>query len=420
VETQLGAAVVGWVTRVTRVIAPWVLGVLVGAFALASPNGNPVQGMTAPYAEGGPDFVALSAVAVLCGVAAGVARRWRWPLFTLALLGWVFLTVVPTVVVASYYAAVYLTRRRALLFLTVAVPLVAVPPVIGHALYHSVDIGIAVGVFATGLLVGLPYAVGLWVNVRRQMLAALRERAERLEREQAAAAGQARAEERGRIAREMHDVVAHRVALMVLHAGALEVNAPDEQFAAEAALIRTTGREALGELRQVLGVLRGQEAATVAPPPDLSDVERLLSQARAAGLPVRLVRDGAPRELPLVVQRAAYRMIQEALTNVVKHTGGADTVVVLSYQPDAVRVTVENGPPVHGAEPMPGSGLGLIGLRERVALLGGRLESHPRLDSGYRLAATLPTGSPTALPTELPTGPAPRRLTEATPSAVDA
>lgn len=394
-ENQLGAAAVGWVTRLTRRLAPWVLAALVGLGALASPDDNPIRGMTAPFAHGGPDFVVVAVVAVLAGIAAGVARRWRWPLYAVAAVGWVFLTVVPTVAVASYYAAVSLSRRRALLFLSLAVPAVALPPVIGHAYYtENADLGIAVGVLVTGLLVGLPYAVGLWVNVRRQMLAGLRERAERLEHEHAAAAGQARAEERARIAREMHDVVAHRVALMVLHAGALEVNAADERLAAEAALIRTTGREALSELRQVLGVLRGQEAAGLAPPPDLSDVERLLGQARAAGLPARLVLDGPRRELPLVVQRAAYRVIQEALTNVAKHAGGAETVVVLGYGPRTADVTVENGPPVHGTEPMPGSGLGLVGLRERVALLGGRLEARPRLDGGYRLTATLPTEAP--------------------------
>jgi signal transduction histidine kinase len=202
----------------------------------------------------------------------------------------------------------------------------------------------------------------------------------------------------------MHDVVAHRVALMVLHAGALEVNAPDDRSATEAALIRTTGREALTELRQVLGVLRAPEGAqtgadNVAPQPDLSDVERLLSQARTAGLTVTFAREGARRPLPLVVQRAAYRVIQEALTNVAKHAGGAQTAVVLRYLPSTVEVVVENKPPLRGVDPLPGSGLGLVGLRERVAVLDGRLEAGPRLDGGYRLVAVLPAEA-----SDVPTG----------------
>ena len=321
-EKQFGAGAFGWVTSLTDRLAPVGLGLLVLLFTLVSPNDNPIIGMTTPFDGGGPDYVVLWGIAVLGAVAAVVARRWRWPLFTMALVGWLFFTAVPIVVVSAYYAAVWLTRRQTLLFLGVAVPLVAVPPIIGHAGYDSVEIGVAVAVLGTGLMIGLPYAIGLWVNVRRQVVAGLQAEAKRLAREQAAAADQARAQERTRIAREMHDVLAHRVALMVLHAGALEVNAVDERSATEAALIRTTGRE--------------------------------------------------------------------ALTNVAKHTGGAQTAVLLRYLPSTVEVVVENGPPVPGVEPMPGSGLGMVGLRERVALLDGRLEAGPRLDGGYRVLVALP------------------------------
>jgi signal transduction histidine kinase len=336
-------------------------------------------------------------------------------MFAVALIGWLFFTAIPAVVVSSYYAAVWLSRRRTLLFLAVALPLVMVPPIVGHAGYDEVEIGVFVAILTGGLMIGLPYAIGLWVNVRRQVLEGLREKAERLEAERTAATEQARAQERTRIAREMHDVVAHRVALMVLHAGALEVNAPDERSANEAALIRTTGREALTELRQVLGVLRAPDgvqlgapdsaqlgAEGVAPQPDLSDVERLLSQARAAGLTVTFARVGSQRPLPLVVQRAAYRVIQEALTNVAKHAGGAETAVMLRYLPSTVEVVVENKPPLRGVEPLPGSGLGLVGLRERVAVLDGRLEAGPRLDGGYRLVAVLPASDVTTEASDAP------------------
>ncbi len=431
VEKQLGAGAFGWLTRLVDRLAPWALAALVFVFTLVSPNNNPVVGMTTPYAPGGADYVVLWALAGLAAGAALVARRWRWPLFTVALIGWLFFTAIPTVVVSSYYAAVWLSRRRTLLFLAVALPLVMVPPIVGHAGYDEVEIGVFVAILTGGLMIGLPYAIGLWVNVRRQVLEGLREKAERLEAERAAATEQARAQERTRIAREMHDVVAHRVALMVLHAGALEVNAPDERSANEAALIRTTGREALTELRQVLGVLRAPDgtqlgaqdgaqlgAEGVAPQPDLSDVERLLSQARAAGLTVTFASEGTERSLPLVVPPAAYRVIQEALTNVAKHAGGAQTAVVLRYLPSTVEVVVENKPPLRGVEPLPGSGLGLVGLRERVAVLDGRLEAGPRLDGGYRLVAVLPASDVTTETSDVATKASDARDSADVPGAV--
>ena len=324
-EQQLGAAAVNWVTRITRKVAPVVLGFTVFFLAITSPGDYVGSSITDPYADGGPDLVVLAAFAALCGVVAALARRWRWPLFTVAVIGWVFFTIYPTVMVSSYYAGTHLPRRRrAIAFLVGAIGLVGVPILVGYSLEDMADIGVFVTVISVAMLVVLPYAIGLWVNARRQVIAGLQERAARLETEQAARADRARAEERSRIAREMHDVVAHRVALMVLHAGALEVNATDERLADGAALIRTTGREALAELRQVLGVLRANEYEDLTPQPDLSDLTRLLEQTRAAGLPVSFTEEGTERPLPLVVQRTAYRVIQEGLTNVAKHTGGAD------------------------------------------------------------------------------------------------
>ena len=389
-EQQLGAAAVNWVTRVTRKIAPWVLAMLVFLLAVVSPNDNPVEAMVQPYEDGRADLVVITMFAVFCGAAALVARRWRWPLFAVALIGWIFFTIYPMVMVSSYYAATHLKRRRhAITFLTAAISLVAVPAVFGYGLEDAAEIGIFVAVIAVALIVVLPYAIGLWVSARRQIIDGLQERAVALEEEQAARADRARAEERSRIAREMHDVVAHRVALMVLHAGALEVNAPDERLASEAALIRNTGREALTELRQVLGVLRANGYEDLTPQPDLTHLERLLDQTRAAGLPVTFAEEGTERTLPLVVQRTAYRIIQEGLTNVVKHTGGADATVILRYLHNNIEVRVENGP-ARAGERLPGGGLGLIGLRERVALLYGRFEARPRLDGGYCVSAVLP------------------------------
>jgi signal transduction histidine kinase len=300
--------------------------------------------------------------------------------------------MVPAVAVASYYAAIRLSRLwHILAYLAGAGAAVITPCVIGMTMErHNATAGLLIGLGTYGLTVGLPFAIGVAVKARRQVFAALEDRAARLEREQAAKAEQARVEERARIAREMHDVVAHRVALMVLHAGAVEVNTTDEKLASEAALIRTTGREALNELRHVLGVLRTGDAGELTPQPGLSDVDRLLEQTKAAGVNVTFSQSGQEKLLPLVVQRTAYRLIQEALTNVVKHSPGADTAVSLRYLSDGVELKVDNDPPRSASQRLPGSGLGLIGLRERVALLYGRFEARPRLDGGFTVMALLP------------------------------
>ncbi len=395
-EQRPGTAAVNWVNRFTHRVMPLVLGLMVFLFAATAPGISVGQAMLEPFVDDRAELPVLFGFAILCAVAAVLARRWRWPLFTVTAVSWLALTIYPTVLVSSYYAAIHLNRRRhAIAFLVCAVALVAVPAVMAHGMADQADIGLLIAVVLVGLLVLLPYAIGLWVVARRQVIGGLQERAARLELEQATRADQAKAQERARIAREMHDVVAHRVALMVLHAGALEVNAPDERLAEEASLIRITGREALTELRQVLGVLRDETGAEpavadLAPQPDLTHLARLLDQTRAAGQPVSYALEGEPRTLPLVVQRTAYRIVQEGLTNVVKHTGGAQAAVTLRYLRHNIEVKVESGPPLAGREPMPGSGLGLIGLRERVALLYGRFEARPRLDGGFSLSAVLP------------------------------
>ena len=226
----------------------------------------------------------------------------------------------------------------------------------------------------------------------------LRERAERLEQEQHLRAETAIAAERTRIAREMHDVVAHRVSLMVLHAGGLEVSAPDERTAEIAELIRTTGREALSELREILGVLRNGEAAPTAPQPVLDDVGSLIDAACAAGANVDLTTTGTPRPLNAQVERTAYRVVQEALTNAVKHAPGAEIDVRIDYGRTALTVTVVNGPAtVKVANPVPDSGYGLIGLRELLALVGGTFVAGPLADGGWWVRAIIP-----AAPTETP------------------
>ncbi|GAB3464051.1 hypothetical protein GCM10027570_51840 [Streptomonospora sediminis] len=285
------------------------------------------------------------------------------------------------------YAAWFDNRRRLVLW-------TAVLSLCFVAVYTPFD-GFSSGqaVFLLLMIYGLPLSVGLWIGTRRMLIANLRERAERLEREQHLLAEHAISAERTRIAREMHDVVAHRVSLMVLHAGGLEVSAPDERTSDSAALIRNTGRDALAELREILGVLRDapEAGAPTAPQPELADLARLIGDWRAVGMPVDDSTGGTPAALSAQTERSAYRIVQEALTNAAKHAPGAKVRVHLEHRPDALEITVENDPPAAApTNPPPGSGYGLAGLRERVTLAGGSLQTGPRLDGGWRVGAVLP------------------------------
>ncbi|MGY1601850.1 sensor histidine kinase [Geodermatophilus sp. SYSU D00815] len=246
----------------------------------------------------------------------------------------------------------------------------------------------------TAIAVVLPGALGIWQRTRALLLEALRDRAERAEAERELLARDAVLTERTRIAREMHDAVGHRVSLMVLQAGAIEMAAGDrdrvEQLAGQ---VQAAGRQALDELRQMVGVLRAgevDEAAPLGPQPGLPDLPRLVDEARAAGVPVELT---SPPEAPVdpVVGRAAYRIVQEALTNAGKHAPGAPVTVTVDRGADALSIRVVNGPPETPADGAPSGGYGLVGLGERVRTLGGRLTAEPRLDGGFAVEAVLPT-----------------------------
>ncbi|MCP2338174.1 sensor histidine kinase [Actinomadura rupiterrae] len=254
------------------------------------------------------------------------------------------------------------------------------------------------GSFAASATFGLlftsfPVILGMYMGARKQLLASLQERASRLEREQHLLAERARSEERTRIAREMHDVVANRVSVMVVHAGALKaVAARDPDRAVQTAtVIGDMGRQALEELRQVIGVLR-QGEDELATAPTLDDVRSLVGQSGAAGLLVDLVVLGEERPMPSAISRTVYRIVQEALTNVHKHAGGAATRVDVRLPPDAVEVTVVNRPAPEGAAEhgLPSGGNGLVGLRERVVALGGHFEAGPSRDGGFAVRARLP------------------------------
>ncbi|MBT2393221.1 sensor histidine kinase [Streptomyces sp. ISL-1] len=247
----------------------------------------------------------------------------------------------------------------------------------------------------------LAWVLGDSIRTRRAYFAQLEERATRLEKEREAQAKVAVAAERARIARELHDVVAHNVSVMVVQAdgGAYVLDAAPDQAKQALETISTTGRQALAEMRRLLGVLRtgdARESGEYVPQPDVQQIEDLVEQVRIAGLTVDFKIEGTPRPLPSGVELTAYRIVQEALTNTRKHGGPeAGASVRLVYFDDGLGLLVEDDGrgAAHelyedgGAD---GRGHGLIGMRERVGMVGGTLDTGPRPGGGFRISALLP------------------------------
>ncbi|POX49777.1 sensor histidine kinase [Streptomyces sp. Ru71] len=238
---------------------------------------------------------------------------------------------------------------------------------------------------------------GMFVRAKRQLLLSLRDRARRAETEAQLRAEQAQRLAREAIAREMHDVLAHRLTLLSVHAGALEFrpDAPGAEIARAAGVIRESAHEALQDLREIIGVLRAGDADDAGrPQPTLAALDALVAESREAGMKVVLdQRVTEPAQVPASVGRTAYRIAQEGLTNARKHAPGAEVTVTVTGAPgDGLTVAVRNPPPDRDAPPVPGSGQGLIGLTERATLTGGRLEHGPRADGGFEIRAWLPWG----------------------------
>lgn len=236
-------------------------------------------------------------------------------------------------------------------------------------------------------------AVGRGVRNRHIMIGLLGERADRLEREREQQARAAVAEERSRIARELHDVVAHAVSVMVVQAGAARrvMSADAEQAERSLLAVEATGRQALGEMRRLLGVLRTDpEGLSLAPQPGLGQVGELVEHVRSAGVEVELRNEGESRPLPAGVDLVAYRVIQEGLTNVLKHAEADRATVSITYRPDAVDLEVRDDGR-GGQVPGDGRGHGLFGMRERVGLYGGRVEAGAGNEGGFVVSASIPT-----------------------------
>jgi signal transduction histidine kinase len=244
--------------------------------------------------------------------------------------------------------------------------------------------------FVALFMVG-PWAAAFVVRARELRTEALELHAHALERDREEKARAAVAAERRRIARELHDVVAHGVSVMTVQAGAVRRLLRPEQEREREALeaVEAAGRDALAEMRRLLGVLREtDETPSLAPQPTLARVEELLARFRDAGLAVQLEVEGVARPLAPGIDVSAYRIVQEGLTNVLKHAGASTATVVLRYEPDGLELEIANDGA--GAPAANGAGKGLLGMRERVTLYGGQFNAGPREGGGYLLRARLP------------------------------
>ncbi|GHJ54867.1 two-component sensor histidine kinase [Nonomuraea sp. TT08I-71] len=345
---------------------------------------------------------------VLCAAPVAIRRLAPWPavgaaVATLAVP--VLFHLAPTTQGLTFVVLTYtLAAHRPLRPAGLAALLLWVPVVLANLvapLDGVLDMGPGVLVLNNLLTASVAYAVGRAVQARRQTTRMLRERARIAEATQRSLTGQAVADERRRIARELHDVVAHHVSVMgVLATGARRVLRRDPDAADEAmATVEETGRATLRELRRLLDVLRtdAEPAAELTPQPGLTGIEALVEQVREAGLPVTLRVDGTPGPMEDGVALTVYRIVQEALTNALKHAGRATALVRLTVTDGFLAVEVTDTG--RGPAPVPDRiGHGLVGMRERVALYGGVLRTGPRPGGGFRVYARIPLESAGAVP----------------------
>lgn len=352
-----------------------------------------VVGVLASISHHGVLGPLLSAALVL-----PLAWRRRWPFAVLVVIAgvafvqWLSATSLladVALLVALYTVAAQCSRAK-----VVAAFAIVVIGIVLAGLKWPTNQPLVVGALLT-VMAAAAAVIGNNVSTRRAYLASVEDRAARLERERDQQVLLAAAAERARIACEMHDVVAHNLSVMIALAdGAGYVAGEQPQRASGAmAQVSATGRQALAEMRRLLGVLREGESEgdlALAPQPGLAQIEPLADQVRAAGLPVRLETSGTPGELGQGAELTVFRLVQEALTNTLKHADpDARATVKLSYEPDAIDVEVlDDGKP---ADPAPAGdgGQGLAGMRERVAVYGGAVEAGPRADGGWRVHARL-------------------------------
>jgi signal transduction histidine kinase len=343
-----------------------------------------------------------NALAVILGVLSAVPVAWRRrkPLPALVVVGMAAVAYEALgfpesatsvgVLICLYSVAAHCDRRRSIIG--------AVYTTIGTlVVFFTARWGVNPGNIVSNVVIfGTAWILGDNLRNRRAYLASLEDRAARLEREQVEQAHHAVADERARIARELHDVVAHNVSVMVVQAGAARRMTERDPARARDALtsVEAIGRQALDEMRRLLGVLRTEDEATEerSPQPSVSQLDSLVAHVREAGLPVEVVVEGEPRPLMSGVDMSAYRIVQEALTNSLKHAGPAHARVMLRWGEHDLRLeVVDDGRGLAADAPVSnGGGHGLVGMRERVALFGGELRAGPRKGGGYVVSARLP------------------------------
>jgi signal transduction histidine kinase len=379
----------------TRSLRDWVVDITLFAIAV-------VVGVTALAGTWSEHTTATGLLDIGAGAIACLALWWRRSHPVAVALLAVSLSAVVEMAAGAAFVALFTVavhcrpqRTAAIGALSVVAALVS-PAVYSQGSAYDVG-GLVFGLAFTAIAIG----AGLGVRARREVIFSLQERARRLESEQRLRVEQARRAERARIAREMHDSLAHRVSLLSVHAGALEFrpDAPPAEIAEAARVIRENAHAALQELREVMGLLRedDEDDAHERPQPTLAQVPRLVEESRAAGMQVRQhIELDEPDANSDALGRTTYRIVQEGLTNARKHAPGSVVEVTIGLDTGGgLAVEVINRPavgtPTAGpTATLPGGGRGLIGLAERVALTGGRLEHGPISGGGYALRATLP------------------------------
>jgi signal transduction histidine kinase len=387
---------------VERCITSWRFPPIVGDAALALLVLMPSLG----YVLAGPDHITgpllRPAVALVLLQTLPLVARSRWPLGVLAVtataqtLSIIFLPLNGGpgslgVAIALYTVASRVERRislrLAILVASVNALILLLSILLGRPYSWS-------ALFITTAFVFASWSLGDNIRTRRAYLAGLEERARRLEQEKEENIRRATQDERTRIARELHDVIAHHVSAIAVQAAAgAEIVERDPQRAREVLhFIQQTSREALAEMRAMLNVLHSDDSAGERmPQPTLAEVERLVNQSRTVGLSVTLQVEGVPQPLPEALDVSTYRIVQEALTNTLKHAGPAHSRVVVRYKPDALELEVsDDGRGVANTALGADTGRGLIGMRERVTLFGGTLETGPAPEHGFLVRARFP------------------------------
>jgi signal transduction histidine kinase len=382
---RVSLALPAWLGRPSPRLVDAELAALVGIPVVASAIASGAQ----------DDRTLLGLVFGLAAVVPLLFRR-RWPFLALAaILAAAVASPVDAQFAYPIAAMLYTIGSRRSLKATLAATASVVATGLAYQQAGGPDLSTG-DLATTAVLCGIAGGVGLYLSARRASVDALRDRAERLDRERELLADRAVTEERVRIAQELHDVVAHNVSLIVVKAQALGATVPDDRVTEATDGIADLGREAMAEMHRTLALLRttDDQAAERAPQPGLANLDRLLEQSRAAGLDVRLAVEGEPRELSQSLDLSAFRIVQEALTNVRKHAGKARTSVTVGYRPQALELrVVDSGADGIAADAADAAGgHGLVGMRERAAMFGGTVTARPRDGRGFEVNAVLPYG----------------------------